>query len=59
MKNKFYAVVTKYGHVGNGKYREVTLQDVTESSCKAKSKRIWTLAKSIDVCSGAKVWLDR
>ena len=40
MKNKFYAVVTKYGHVGNGKYREVTLQDVIESSCKAKSKRI-------------------
>ena len=40
MKNKFYAVVTKCGHVGNGKYREVTLQDVTESSCKAKPKRI-------------------
>ena len=41
MKNKFYAVVTKCGHVGNGKYREVTFPINTDSGKEAAEIARW------------------
>ena len=41
MKNKFYAVVTKCGHVGNGKYREVTFPINADSGTEAAEIARW------------------
>ena len=41
MKNKFYAVVTKCGHVGNGKYREVTFPINADSGKDAAEIARW------------------
>ena len=41
MKNKFYAVVTKCGHVGNGKYREVTFPINADSGKEAAEIARW------------------
>ena len=41
MKTKFYAVVTKCGHVGNGKYREVTFPINADSGKDAAEIARW------------------